>query len=214
MEAPNLDYVYAELRARGIRPVKVHERMSPVVRLGLRGLRKRDCFLLVSLALLMVGVALVLALRPWRTGKANALPRHSIAITSSCDLSSVFANVGDAYLAQYAIPGMTNLLGQVKWSKEVVDDLVAHMDDPVVIAKNDDPGVVELMGVVIGMKADAASYLRLPDGAERLRAFLDERQQMESIRFSDTLRRVMRGELTFDKANEILRGMGLQGSVK
>lgn len=53
MSAPSKDDVYAALRERGIRAIKVTERIVPVVRNGLKGLRKRDLFLLLAVALVL-----------------------------------------------------------------------------------------------------------------------------------------------------------------
>lgn len=53
MSAPTKDAVYDALRKQGIRPIRVDERIAPVVRCGFRGLRKRDWA--------VVGVGLILA---------------------------------------------------------------------------------------------------------------------------------------------------------
>ena len=57
MGAPNKDAVYDALRERGIRAIKVTERIQPIVRRGFRGLRKRDWTLIL---LAVVFAALVL----------------------------------------------------------------------------------------------------------------------------------------------------------
>ena len=57
MGAPSKDDVYSELRRQGIRPIRVDERIVPVVKKGFRGLRKRDW----SLVLVFVcGLAVLL----------------------------------------------------------------------------------------------------------------------------------------------------------
>ena len=57
MNAPNKDAVYAALRERGIRAIKVTERIQPVIRRGFAGLRKRDiCCIAVFAVALSTGV--------------------------------------------------------------------------------------------------------------------------------------------------------------
>ena len=63
MGAPNKDAVYAALREKGIRAIKVTERIQPVVKRGLKGLRKRDVSFLVTFALCLAGGAWYLATR-------------------------------------------------------------------------------------------------------------------------------------------------------
>lgn len=60
IKAASKDDAYAELRKRGIRPIKVAERIVPIVRRGFKGLRKRDIVCLVLGTLCLVGVALYL----------------------------------------------------------------------------------------------------------------------------------------------------------
>lgn len=50
MTAPNKDAVYDELRKQGIRAIRVEERIAPVVKKGLRGLRRRDWFIVTAVA--------------------------------------------------------------------------------------------------------------------------------------------------------------------
>lgn len=59
MEAPRKDDVYSALRRKGIHPIKVEERIAPVVKKGLRGMRKRD-WVIVGIAVAVVLVVAVL----------------------------------------------------------------------------------------------------------------------------------------------------------
>ena len=65
MSASSKDEVYAALRARGIRAIRVTERIVPVVRRGFRGLRKRDWLLIASGVLV---IAVVIAIAAFRHG--------------------------------------------------------------------------------------------------------------------------------------------------
>ena len=60
IKATSKDDAYAELRKQGIRPIKVTERIAPIIRRGFKGLRKRDVMCLVLGVLCLVGVALYL----------------------------------------------------------------------------------------------------------------------------------------------------------
>ena len=62
MSAPTKDDVYAELRRQGIRPIRVEERIAPIVRKGFSGLRKRDWALIAAIvAVLLVALYFVLS---------------------------------------------------------------------------------------------------------------------------------------------------------
>jgi hypothetical protein len=54
MQAPSKDDVYAALRQRGIRAIKVTERIQPIVKSGFGGLRKRDWAVIALAALVLV----------------------------------------------------------------------------------------------------------------------------------------------------------------
>ena len=56
MVASNKDAVYAALREKGIRAIKVTERIQPVIRKGFSGLRKRDILCIAVFALVLVVV--------------------------------------------------------------------------------------------------------------------------------------------------------------
>lgn len=60
IKAASKDDAYAELRKQGIRPIKVNERIVPIIRRGFKGLRKRDVLCLVLGVLCLVAVALYL----------------------------------------------------------------------------------------------------------------------------------------------------------
>lgn len=56
INAPDKDSAYAELRKRGIRAIRVTERIVPIVRRGFKGLRKRD---LAGIAAVLIVVAVL-----------------------------------------------------------------------------------------------------------------------------------------------------------
>lgn len=76
MSAPTKDAVYSELRRRGIRPIHVTERIAPVVRIGFRGLRKREWCIISCLGALALILA---ALFAFHAAEATNTPRGTDA---------------------------------------------------------------------------------------------------------------------------------------
>ena len=76
LKAASKDDAYAELRKQGIRPIKVTERIAPIVRRGFKGLRKRDMVCLVIAALCLVAVAWCVAVRSKSQSALGSLPRY------------------------------------------------------------------------------------------------------------------------------------------
>lgn len=74
INAPDKDSAYAALRQRGIHPIKVTERIVPVIRRGFGGLRKRDLVLLVAAVVILV----VLAVFVGRSTPTNHPPLPSV----------------------------------------------------------------------------------------------------------------------------------------
>ena len=64
MSAPSKDDVYSELRKRGIRAIKVQERIQPVVKRGFGGLRKRDWTVIAVIAALIAAAVALFARGP------------------------------------------------------------------------------------------------------------------------------------------------------
>lgn len=63
IEADSKDDAYAALRGRGIRPIRVTERITPVVKRGFGGLRRRDWMALAAVAGVLVAVISVVAMK-------------------------------------------------------------------------------------------------------------------------------------------------------
>lgn len=61
MSAPSKDDVYAELRRKNIRPIRVDERIAPIVKRGFKGLRKREWIALAAIVMAAIAFAWVLA---------------------------------------------------------------------------------------------------------------------------------------------------------
>lgn len=88
--APSKDDAYAQLRKQGIRPIRVTERIVPVVRRGFKGLRKRDIVCIVVVALTIAAIAWIVATQ--RT-------RHSALSTPQFSSHSALEDVSPEMLA-------------------------------------------------------------------------------------------------------------------
>lgn len=207
VQAKDKDEAYKTLRERGIRPMKVVEKIVPVVKKGIKGLRKRDVGVIaISVAvvtLIVSATCFVLGGRHTVQKEADiALPRHIVAMPSAEELVVIFPNKSHRALACYAIPGAK--------IEDEVTITAAEVLKPIAILKDDSQDVIELKRIVIGMQQDARRYLSQENGEEKYMTFLNERQEMEHLRFVDTLKRVAAKEISIAEGNVILRRMGLQ----
>lgn len=202
MQSPDKDSVYAELRKRGIHAIKVTERIQPIVRRGFSGLRKRD-WGVIAVAATALAVALSFVLDHFEPApppptaatpaddhpNATAL-RHFIDIPQGIDLDYYFTDATDRLFARYAIPG----------------ELITPGPNRTL----DESAIAELRAIVRGMHAEAMSCLVITNGAARLLAFLDERQQMEMSYRRQLEYRVNTGALAVSEANAILSAMAMR----
>lgn len=224
MGAPDKDSVYAALRERGIRAIKVTERIQPVVRKGFKGLRKRDVSCIVLGASCLVALAWFLSARitkhetrpptPEARGtkheaRLSPLPRHQIKGFESIDLAAVFAHPSEAYLARYAQVGYVSAERGVA-SAEIIEDLIAHLKTPIAVEAGDAANVAELKRTVTGLKADVNLMLTSGRGINDILVWLDERQKMEAAHRERFVANVKRGVMKKESANQTLRTMGLK----
>ena len=238
MSAPDKDSVYAALRERGIRAIKVNERIAPVVRKGFSGLRKRDWTIIVAVLAVIIGVAFAVMIRspklreveqfekpqgpsslaPATHGAvlgspavqiAQPRPRRFLELPAGLDLASVFKYPHEIYLAGYTRPGVKPAAA-LSLTPEIVQDFYDNLSASVVISEDDAPEIAELKRIVAGMKDDARKYISVPDGIVKLDAWLVERQDMEETYRNQFVQRVKAGNLTMDEANEVFQAMGLE----
>lgn len=202
MSAPTKDDVYAALRERGIRAIKVTERIQPVIRKGWRGLRKRDITCIVLCALCLAGFAWYMATRSVKGGGApvpvnrtvgqsntqttssgivqlaQPRPRKWLDLPADLDIARVFRYPHERFLAQYAMPG-TGDGDPPELTAELVQDFYDNLNAGVLIEAGDAPAVAELKRIVAGMKDDAKKYLGVPDGIDKLAASFATQCTME-----------------------------------
>lgn len=217
IEAPTREAAFESLRGRGVKPIKVTQRVRPVDRI----------LSWLSRGAVLVAVAVVAAVAAFTFARkggtvpnaadvagspsggvvrlAMPLPRRQIDL-SGIDLGSVFAYRGEAYLCRYAAPGVV----RDGTAPEPPDDLAASLGKPIAIEPGDSPAVVELKRVVAGIKEDVSLFLANGKSLASVAEWLELRQQMEA-----NFRRQLiggRGRDARSKAdiNSKLRAMGLE----
>lgn len=234
MSAPTKDAVYAELRQRGIRAIKVTERIQPIVRRGLSGLRKRDIALIVSGAVIIAALAATSSWwlnRPAVAGRrtlspapasrtviesnvvsigdrvATARPRRQLA-ASEADINSIFTRPAERFLARYAAPGRIVAKPDAATLEAVEADFPDALEATIIIRAADPKGVADLKGIVAGIKAEAKMLFLSGRTFPEIVTWLTDRQKMESDYRALILKRFEHDE---EAANAQLRTLGMEG---
>ena len=218
-EAKSKEIVFAELRANGVKPIKVWEIRSRFY------VSLRTCAIIMLLVLTSFSV--IYAIRARRevdvvksvTQPSTSL-RHQIygdpAIweeIESDNFAGVFYDVGDRVLAAFAIPGRPIASSAFPPHGVAVKALADCKDKDVPSLETDSNEAAELKRIVRGMKKELRWYLSDGEGTvetylKRLRERQDEeiriyervRQELESVQ-DDRLR---------EERNASLRAMGLR----
>lgn len=217
IKAADKDAAFAALRARGIKPSRLAE--APGFFNKLFGKGKRWLAIAVLCALVC---ALLLALRVKTRpivvgGLGESSQRHQIygdpAIIDEMTadgFSRVFSNIGERYLAAYAIPG-SSAAQMVRLVTP--DDLLTCLTNRVAFDEDDSREVIELKAIVNGLKEELREYLS--DGVGTAASFirrLEERQEEERLIY-----RRVQNELEanpdpalWEERNRSLREMGIR----
>ena len=217
VNAADKDAAFAVLRARGIKPSRLAE--APGFFNKLFGKGKRWLAIAVLCAIVCVlSLALRLKTRPIVVGsQGESAQRHQIygdpAIIDEMTAdgySRVFSNIGERYLAAYAIPG-SSAPQTVRLATP--DELLTCLTNNVAFAADDSREVVELKAIVNGIKDELREYLA--DGEGTAASFirrLEERQEEERLIY-----RRVQNELEADpdpvlweERNHSLREMGIR----
>ena len=233
MNAASREEVFAELRKRGIKAIKVVAADGSKANGEVRGVRKRAVAALVALAAMSAGVvaylggtrtAAVVAANP-----AAVSPRHQIygdpAIVETFergDFSNVLTREGDRLLAVFAQPGRlmcakgTNprklsANAAAQFAAYAKDELEADKD--IAISANDPREVRELKQIVNGIRDEMRSYLANGNGTPR--SFwrrLNERTLSEMQIYERTCRELEKEKSpeVWERKNEALRRLGLR----
>lgn len=199
LKAATKDDAYAELRCRGIRAIRVTERITPVVRRGFGGLRKRDWTVVVLVVLVLVaGVSLLpmrgprLAspapdarpspLQDIRLGDYIARPRSRCQLSAPVRVDEVFSRPFERFLARFAQPGARVDVGDLTTAdmERLAADFSRALAEPIIVRAGDDPAVASLKCIVAGLKSEAEMHLIGGRSFAEYAAWLGKRQQMEA----------------------------------
>ena len=236
MNAASREEVFAELRKRGIKAIKVVAADGSKANGEVRGVRKRAVAVLVALAAVCAGVvayfggtrtAAVVA-----ANSAMSSPRHQIygdpAIMEPIergDFGGILPREGDKMLAIFAQPGKLMCAKGVNPRRWVTgngergtvfeayakDEIAADKD--IQIAAEDSREVRELKQIVNGMREEMRGYLANGNGtAKSYWRRLNERT-LEEMRIYDRTKRELENEkssVVWEQKNEALRTLGLR----
>ncbi len=185
IDAESRDAVFAALRAKGIRPIKVVAADGSKANGELRGVRKRVVAFAVVLATIVAGIIAYTV--GTRTGEAEGLPfeeeqtrRQVIGDTAVVDKgiltgwSEVFPEEGERFFASFAIPGVK--AGQ---RNTTVEELTAALSRKVAPEPSDGIEARQIKSMVEGMKAEARAYIAAGGTIVEYGKRLTERQDAE-----------------------------------
>ena len=233
MEAESRDAVFAALRAKGIKAIKVVAADGSKANGEVRGTRKRVVAVLVVLATAVVGG--VAYFQGTRTGAALAAnpaavsPRHQIygdpAIMEGLergDFAAVLPRTGDQMLAVFAQPGklmcakganprLLDATMEAALAGYAKDELSVESD--IAIDASEERELRELKQIVNGIREEMRYYLANGNGTPR--SFwrrLNERTTQE-MQIYERTRRELENESSpdaWESKNEALRRIGLR----
>ena len=227
MEAESRDAVFAALRAKGIKAIKVIAADGSKANGEVRGIRKRVVAVLVVLAAAVVGG--VAYFQGTRTGAALAANPAAIygdpAIMEGLergDFAAVLPRVGDQMLAVFAQPGklmcakganprLLDAAMEAAFAGYAKDELSAESD--ISIDASEERELRELKQIVNGIREEMRYYLANGNGTPR--SFwrrLNERTTQE-MQIYERTRRELENETspeTWESKNEALRRIGLR----
>ena len=182
MSAASREEVFAALRARGIRAIKVVAADGSKANGEVRGVRKR----VVALAAVAAGVSVGAV--AWLAGVRSGAGAFETATTRRQvigDLaviekgirtgwSDVFAHEGERFLASFAVPGVK--AGQ---RNTTVEEIIASLSRRVEADARDSIEARQIKAMVEGMKAEARRYIAAGGTAVEYGRRLTERQEAE-----------------------------------
>lgn len=233
MQVPCKDDVYAALRQRGIRAIKVTERIQPIVKNGFGGLRKRDWAVIAgAMALLLAavvfyvsntGTAGAISAAPGRAETrrgalesevvevrigdrlAKARPRRQLDVTQD-EIDAAFANSSERFLARFAEPAAACAPVSPHELKMLEEDLFETLDANVIIRETDGRNVAELKSVVAGIKDEVRMLVGTGRSFREVVDWLRDRQSMEADYRRRLIKRYPNDEA---EANRQLNNLGM-----
>ncbi len=238
MEAKCREDVFAALRQRGIKAIKVTAADGSKANGETRGVRKRVFVLCAVCLVLCAVIAAVVAFRAGESsssahgtrhkaqGTPTAAPRHQIygdpVVMEDFErgkFESVLPRPGDRYLAWFAQPGRlmcpkgTSAIELRRMPQSVVTNLEQTLAADIPLDPADSREVTELKQIVNGMREELREYLANGNGT--MRSFgrrLYERTTQEMQIYERTRRELERetDSATWKSRNDALRNLGLR----
>ena len=229
MNASSREEVFAELRKRGIKPIKVVAADGSKANGEVRGVRKRAVAALV--AFVAVGVGLLSYFSGTRTGgdlggsTATAFAtgqdrRQVIGDTAIIEKgilsgwSDVFTLEGERFLASFAIPGVK--AGQRNTSEK---EFAAALENKCAVTDTDSLEARQIKAMVEGMKNEARRYIAAGGTIVEYGKRLTERQDAEIAVYNRVKADIEKARTTmsesdfmayWEKRNDELRNLGIK----
>ncbi len=214
MDAESRDAVFAILRERGIRAIKV----SPV---SGKNDASRWRAMVTFMALVMVILAIAGGGMVWwqhsgqgksqnettSAGTRPAMPRPRHFLGVNIPVAAVFKEPTDRFLATFAEPGRE---ARARWDdfyEGAFADVAARR---VEIATTDPPPIAELKRILAGIKQEAVMLLRGGKSAKEVATWFADRQQMEVEWRKALAEHVASGKMTRTEADRMIASMGFE----
>lgn len=226
MNASSRDEVFAELRKRGIKAIKVVAADGSKANGEMRGVRKRVVFVAIVCVAVIVGS--VAYFTGARKGEQEAVAQFQedqtrrqiigdVAVIEKGILtgwSDVFELEGDRFLASFAIPGVRP--GQRNTSEE---SFMQALNSRQEIMASDSLEVRQIKAMVEGMKDEARAYLQAGGTVVEYGKRLTERQDAEIAIYERAKAELKRAKETmtsdryldlWEERNNQLRNLGIK----
>ena len=233
MNAASREEVFAELRKRGIKAIKVVAADGSKANGEVRGVRKRIVAVLVAVAALSVGIVAYFGgsrTAAVQTADPAAIsPRHQIygdpAIMESLergDFSAALPREGDRLLAVFAQPGKLMCAKGTNprlLSKNAAEQFAAYAknelaaDKDIAISVDDPREIRELKQIVNGIRDEMRAYLANGNGTPRSYWRRLNERTLSEMQIYDRTRRELEKETRpeiWEQKNEALRRLGLR----
>ena len=227
MNASSRDEVFAALRAKGIKAIKVVAADGSKANGEVRGVRKRVVVALLAFVALGVGVCAYLggALTGGSpvSGTAFQTDQSRRQIIGDAAIiekgirngwSDVFALEGERFLASFAIPGVK--AGQRNTSEK---EFAAALENKCVVANSDSLEARQIKAMVEGMKNEARRYIAAGGSIAEYGKRLTERQDAEIAVYNRVKSDIEKARKTmseaafmsyWEKRNDELRNLGIK----
>ncbi len=229
MIAKSRDEVFAELRKRGIKAIKVVAADGSKANGEIHGVRKRVVAVLVAFVALGVGV--VAYFSGTRTGSdlggsvatafATGQDRHQVIGDAAIiekgirnGWSDVFELEGERFLASFAIPGVK--AGQRNTSEK---EFIAAIENKCAVNDSDSLEARQIKAMVEGMKNEARRYIAAGGTIVEYGKRLTERQDAEIAVYNRVKADIEKARATmtesefmtyWEKRNDELRNLGIK----